>query len=273
MGGDVAAEPTAAPGSAEVLHHVVVGDARDVALLLIHPLGGDLHFWDECVVLLSPRFACVACDLRSAGRSPRAAGPVSIEDHVRDLEALRRVLGLDAVVPVGCAIGAMTAAAYAVAHSDATRALVLTNPTARTTAQARMMLARRAELVRAGGMGAILPDAVDRAFLAQPRDARYRRYYDRFAAQDADAYALSVLGVLDADISAALPAIRCPTLVLAGAHDVLLLPETARAVHALIPGAEFAIDEDAAHFLPYQRPEGFARLVAGFLDRCARPRG
>jgi 3-oxoadipate enol-lactonase len=273
MGGDVAAEPTADPRSAEVLHHVVVGDAHDVALLLIHPLGGDLHFWDECAALLSPRFACVACDLRSAGRSPRAAGPVAVEDHVRDLEALRRALGLDAVVPVGCAIGAMTAAGYAAAHPDVTRALILTNPTAHTTAQSRAMLARRAELVRAGGMGAILPDAVDRAFLAQPRDARYRRYYNRFAAQDAEAYALSVLGVLDADISAALSAIRCPTLVLAGAHDVLLPPETARAVHAMIPGAEFAIDEDAAHFLPYQRPEGFARLVAGFLNRCARPRG
>jgi 3-oxoadipate enol-lactonase len=272
MGGDVAAEPTADPRSAEVLHHVVVGDARDVGLLLIHPLGGDLRFWDECVALLAPRFTCVACDLRSAGRSPCAAGPVEIEDHVGDLEALRRALVLDAVVPVGCAIGAMIAAAYAAAHPDATRALILTNPTARTTDEARTMLAGRAGLVRAGGMGAILPDAVDRAFLAQPRDARYRRYYGRFAAQDAEAYALSALGVLDADISAVLPAIRCPTLVLAGAHDVLLPPETARAVHALIPGAEFAIDEDAAHFLPYQRPEGFARLLAGFLDR-ARPRG
>ncbi len=252
------------------LHHRILGaaGADAAALLLIHPLGGDLRFWDDCVAIWAPRRLCVACDLRSAGRSPRAAGPVTIAEHVRDLEALRLALGLRAVVPVGCAVGAMVAAAYAAAHPGATRALVLSNPAPRTAEQGRAMLARRAALVReGGGMAAILPDAVDRAFLEQPRDARYRRYFDAFAAQDPEAYALSVLGAAEADIAAALPTIRCPTLVVAGAHDALLPPEQARAVHAAIPGAEFALDEAAAHFLPYQRPEAFARLVDAFLDR------
>jgi 3-oxoadipate enol-lactonase len=252
----------------ERLHHIVRGGTPGgPALLLIHPLGADMRFWDECVEIWQPHLACVACDLRSAGRSPRAAAPVSVAEHVADLEALRMSLGLPAVVPIGCAIGAMIAAAYAAHHSAHVAALVLSNPGIRTSSQARTMLTARAEAVRRGGMAAILPDAVDRTFLNQPRGARYERYLSAFASQDPEAYALSVLAVLDMDIAADLPKIRCPTLLIAGRHDVLLPPDHARDAQRLLSSAQLVVDEDGAHFIPFQRPEHFASLVLDFVGR------
>lgn len=251
-----------------LLNHVFhAGDPRRPALLLIHPLGADMAFWDECLSTWSPGIACVACDLRSAGGSPRAAAPVSIAEHAADLEALRQALGLLAVVPVGCAIGAMVAASYAARHPQRVRALVLSNPALATSPQAAAMLAERAASVRRSGMAAILPGAVDKAFVAQPRDERFDRYLARFAAQDAEAYALSALGILQADASADLAAVRCPALVVAGGHDVLLPPAQARAVHALMPASEFVQVDAAAHFVPYQQPRRFAELVVDFLGR------
>jgi pimeloyl-ACP methyl ester carboxylesterase len=248
-----------------VLNHVVHRrDSAGPALLLIHPLGGDLTFWDECIAYW-PSLACIACDLRSAGDSPRPAAPLSPAEHARDLEALRRTLGIACVVPVGCAIGGMIAAAYAAGYPDAVRGVVLSNPALRTSEAARAMLADRAAAVRKGGMEAILPGAVDRAFLEQPRDERYRRYYARFAQQDPEAYALSALAVLDADASDDLKAVRCPALVVAGGHDVLLPPEQSRAVHALIADAQFHLLADAAHFAPLQQPRAFAELVLDFV--------
>ena len=250
------------------LNHVVHrGQRSDPALLLIHPLGGDLTFFDECVAYLQPSFTCVACDLRSAGKSPRAHAPVSIGEHARDLEALRQVLGLRSIVPVGCAIGSMVAVAYAVRYPDRVSALVLSNPALKTSEAACAMLRDRAQAVRAGGMNAILPGAVDRAFLQQPKDERYQRYYARFAAQDPEAYALSALAVLDADASGDLAALRCPTLVVAGAHDVLLPPEQSRAAHGLVADARFHLLHDAAHFAPLQQPRAFADLVLEFMRR------
>lgn len=250
-----------------LLNHVVHrGDGSGPALLLIHPLGGDLTFWDECIAYW-PSITCVACDLRSAGDSPRPAAPLSAAEHARDLEALRRALGIASVVPVGCAIGSMIAAAYAARHADAVHGVVLSNPALRTAEAARTMLRDRAAAVRSGGMAAILPGAIDRAFLEQPKDERYRRYYARFAQQDAEAYALSALAVLDADASDDLKALRCPALVVAGGHDVLLPPEQSRAVHALIRDARFQLLEDAAHFSPLQQPRAFAELVLDFLRR------
>jgi pimeloyl-ACP methyl ester carboxylesterase len=166
----------------------------------------------------------------------------------------------------------MVAAAYAARHPERVSALVLSNPAPRTSEQAAAMLRQRAERVRRGGMSAIVPGAVDRAFVEQPRDERFQRYLARFAAQDAEAYALSILGLLEADVTADLQAIRCPTLVVAGGNDVLLPPEQAQEVNAVLAHAELVLLEDAAHFAPYQTPEQFARLVLDFVSRPRPPR-
>jgi 3-oxoadipate enol-lactonase len=255
----------------QLLHHALHdADSRAPTLLLIHPLGADLTFWDECVACWKSRVSCVACDLRSAGQSPRASGPVSIAHHVADLVALCDALELDAVIPVGCAVGAMTAVAFAANHPQRTRGLILCNPALRTSPEAKAMLSARAAAVRRAGMLDILPGAVDKAFDAQPRDDRYARYLARFALQDAEGYALSVLGILDADASADLAAIRVPALVIAGGHDVLLPPAMSHMVHQLMPQAQFAQFDEAAHFVPYQAPQRFATLVADFVDGIDR---
>jgi 3-oxoadipate enol-lactonase len=251
------------------LNHTVHGRSRGrPSLLLVHPLGADRLFWDACIAAWGPDVPVIACDLRSAGASPRSDGPVTLDRHARDLEELRIELGIHRLVLVGCAIGAMTAARYAALHPQSTAALVMASPTPRTAPAARAMLAQRADLVRRDGMAAILPGAVDKAFEGQPRDHRYHAYYQRFAAQDAQAYAASVQGILDADVSADLAALRCPTLVVAAGHDLLLPPAVAREVHGLVAGASFAQLDAAAHFAPYQQAQAFAALASAFLTEA-----
>jgi pimeloyl-ACP methyl ester carboxylesterase len=111
-----------------------------------------------------------------------------------------------------------------------------------------------------------VPAAVERTFLEQPKDARYQRYLERFAAQDPEAYAWTLLGYADADVEKELPSVACPTLVIAGKHDILLPPERAKAVHRAIPNSRYMLFEDAAHFLPYQAPEKFAAAVREFVS-------
>lgn len=257
--------------TAASLHHVLSEGRGPIGLLLVHALGADLRMWEDFTRVWDRPEPVLACDLRNAGRSPTTGTPVTPAEHAQDLDALRRACGLEAVVVVGCAIGAMVAAVYAASYPAATAGLVLTNPAFRTTPSARTMLAERATLVRHDGMAALLPGAVERAFLAQPHDARYDLYMERFAAQDAEAYALSCLAVLDTDIAADLGRIRCPSLLVAGAHDTLLPPAIAREMHDLLPGSQLVLDEAAAHFIPYQNPRGFRDRVSDFLDRDVPP--
>jgi pimeloyl-ACP methyl ester carboxylesterase len=116
-------------------------------------------------------------------------------------------------------------------------------------------------------MQAVMPGAVDMAFEAQPRDARYRRYSEMFAANDPEGYSSIALGMMGTDNSALLAALKCPTLIVAGGHDLLLPPDLSRQVHALMPGSEFSLIEEAAHFPPAQTPEVFSELVMEFFDR------
>lgn len=240
------------------------------ALLLIHPMGAALDFWDACLPGWEAHYACLAADLRSAGASPRGDGPPGLDQHVADIEALRASLGIARVIPIACAVGTMVAAAYAARHPDRVAAMVLSNPTPATSEAARAMLNARAASVREGGMAAILPAAVDRPFEAQPRDARYDAYMAAFASQDAAAYADAVDGFATADARADLPKLRCPTLLVPAAHDLLLPPALAEEVLRLMPPgvAHIALDRDGAHFLPYQRPVEFAARAHAFIASC-----
>lgn len=250
-----------------LLHHRLTGRAPDAAptLLLLHPMGASLGFWDACLPHWEPRFSVLAVDLRCAGASPCGPAP-GLDCHVADIEALRAHLGLSRLLPVACAVACMVAAAYAARHPDRVAAMVLSNPTPRSAAGARAMLEARAASVRAQGMAAILPGAVERPFEAQPRDARYDAYLAGFAAQDAGHYAEAVLGFATADASSALARVGCPTLLVPAAHDLLLPPALADEVQALMqPGlADIALDTQGAHFLPYQRPDAFAVRMLEF---------
>lgn len=252
---------------ANALHYETHGTPSQVALLLVHPLGTDRRFWEECIALWQSRWYCVAPDLMAAGKSPRSDVPMTIPRHVADLEQLRQRLGIEAVVPVGCALGSLVAASYAARYPQSTRALVMANPGVRSPDAANAMLRERMQIARKSGVAALLPAAADRAFHQQPRDERYRRHVERFAAQDAETFARSVEGFLDADISGDLPRIGCPVLLVAGEHDVLMSADSSEHIKTVVPHAELAVLSGAAHFLPFQAPDRFAPMVSDFLAR------
>ena len=246
------------------LNHETTGDGRKVGLLLLHPLGSNLRFWDRCVEIWRDHLSCVAVDLRNVVRDGSESRPVTIEQHVADLQDLQNRLGFERLVPVGCAVSTMVAAGYAAIHPDRVAALVLSNATARSSPQAAAMLVERGKVVRGQGIAAVLPQAVERAFLNQPHDDRYQRYFDAFASQSAVDYAFACEASANFDAEKYLKAVGCPALVVAGLHDVLLPPVAAEEVARMLRGSRYCV-ADAAHFVPYQAASLFAGLVLDFL--------
>ncbi len=243
------------------------GPADAPVLLLVHPMGADLTFWDACRADWEKTYRCIAMDLPNAGKSPRASAPASMEEQATELEAFRRSLGLKRVIPVGCAVGSIIATVYAGLFHQHCDALIISNPGYRTRPEAKTMLAKRAAAVRAGGMAAILPGVIDSTFLGCQDDERREAFLRIFAAQDPDAYALQIEGMLDADTSPHLAAIDFPTLIVSGGLDRLLPHDHAEHIHATLPASELVRIEEGAHFIPYQRPREFAPLVRSFIDR------
>lgn len=267
----MATEVIAMPETLQPLHHSVGGVPGAVTLLLVHPMGADLSFWEACRAIWEERFRCMAVDLRGAGNSPSTPGPASIVDHANDLGEFVGGLQEGPVVAIGCAVGAMVATAFAGLHPDLCRGLVLSNPGFRTLASARAMLTKRADAVRRDGVKAVLPGALDNAFAGCPQDARRDAFAAHFEAQDPERYALQIEGMLDADTSPYLAGIACPTLVVAGGRDGLLPPSHAEEIHARLPRSRLELIPDGAHFIPYQQPDAFARMVIDFIASLPAP--
>src|SRR5277367_2168036 len=101
-----------------ILNHEATGDGRKVGLLLLHPLGSSLRFWDCCVEIWRDHLSCVAVDLRNVITVGSELRPVTIEQHVADLQYLQDQLGFERVVPIGCAVSTMIAAGYAAIYPD-----------------------------------------------------------------------------------------------------------------------------------------------------------
>lgn len=231
-------------------------------------MGADLTFWDGCRSAWGARFNSIAVNLRGASPSAPLAEPMSFDRHVDDIDAVRADLGLEQVIPVGCAVGAMIAATYAARHPDRCRALVLSNPGLKTLAGAREALAARARTVRREGIGAVLSATMNAAFHPAPEGQLADAFARRFLAQDPESYACAIEGMLHADISPDLPDINCPVLIVGGGEDVLLpVADHAQPLHAALDGSELVIVEDGAHFLPLQQADKFAGIVSDFLDR------
>lgn len=254
------------------IRHAVSGPRTGPALLLLHAMGANRHMWDECAAYWSRQFTVIACDLRGAGESPPADRPWTPDDHVADVEAVRATLGIDRVIPIGCAIGAVVAAWYAHRHPMQSSALVLSEPTLGIGESARSIIEARAAAVRQQGMKALVPAAIDAAFHGLPADERYAHYTSMFLQHDPVGYANIALGMAGVDLREALRALRLPTLVIVGKNDLIFTPEMAREVHGMLqqsgPG-DFHELEHAAHFPPFQSPAAFSELVTDFLKRRA----
>jgi 3-oxoadipate enol-lactonase len=244
-----------------ILAHRIEGASGGLSIVLVHPLGADQSFWDESRRHLGERTVTVSCDLRGSGQSPDLAEPLRLDRTAGDIEALRGHLGLERMVVIGCAVGAMAAARYAARHAERVLALVMANPGFRITEAGQAHLVERVPLVRAGGMQAILPQAVAGAFTGCEDTERRWRYQERFAAQTPENYALAALGAAESDISGDLPLLRCPVLLVSGRNDLRFGPSHVAKIAPLLPHATYVELEDGAHFIPYQQPAEFGAIV------------
>ena len=63
--------------------------------------------------------------------------------------------------------------------------------------------------------------------------------------------------------------VAVPTLVLWGASDRIVTPEYGRRYAALIPGARFALIDEAGHHPELEQPQAFAAALAAFIGQPA----
>ena len=237
-------------------------------VVLSHALGLDHRMWDDLAADLGQRHPVLRYDHRGHGGSALPPGPYSMDDLVDDAARLIDEWGRGPVVFIGLSMGGMVGQGLGIRYPERVRALVLANTTAQYPEAARPVWAQRIAAVAAGGMAAVADGVVERYLHADFRAAE-----PAFAASlraqllrcDPRGYEACCHAVAAVDWLSRLGQVRCPTLVIAGARDIGATPAMGEAIAAAIPGAQYALLDDASHLSVREQPVLFAARVQAFI--------
>jgi len=256
---------------------------RPAALVIHGGPGSDHSGFKPALSPLSDHMQLVYFDHRGQGRSARGDPALyTLDENVEDMEALRRHLGLGAVVSIGTSYGGMVAMAHAARYPDAVSHLVLV-----VTASHGGFIPRAQAILAERGTPAqqqVCRDLWDGGFRSA---ADVQHYYDimgpLYARRHDAATAAAVRGRAEPspeplnrafgpkgflrtfDLRPELARITAPTLILAGRHDWICPPEFSEEIHALIPGSQLRIFEHSSHSIRVDEPAALLDAITRFV--------
>lgn len=256
------------------VHYCEWGDAAAPALVLLH--GGCAHarWWDAFAAAVADAYHVVALDLRGHGDSEHADPPAyRIEDYADDVAACIDALGLERIVLIGHSLGGLVAAMYAGRAPQRLVALVVVDSQAKISAAGVRYLARLQHFPQpiyrdrdtAIRRFRLLPTQTNAAqttlahvaahAVRQLLDGRWTLKFDRASLSHPEPQ----------DGLPALQQLRCPILLVRGAHSTLLPHDKFAALLAALPHAEGVEIADAHHHVMLDNPEAFEHAVRVFL--------
>lgn len=230
----------------------------------------------------------VLLDTRATGHSEVPADPSTLRfDRLADdVEALREHLGEQQLDVLGHSAGCLVAQAWAAAHPDRVRSLVLVTPSDRLQGGSREDVAAirasrsdepwYSEAAEAQDALSYANPAQQQALVRATRPFFYGRWDERTQAHAATADTQSSkraelgfgAGVEQVDVAAmlaALGSLDVPVLVVGGERDALTGVASVSTVAATFPRATTTVLPRAGHFPWVDEPEAFRAAVAAFL--------
>ncbi len=210
-------------------------------LVLLHGNGEDGSYFAHQMDFFSRRYRVLAVDTRGHGRSPRGRAPFTLDQFAADLKEFLDGRGIRRAILLGFSDGANIALLFTLRWPEYVEKLILNGGNLSPAG-----VKRTVQLPICLGYGI----------------ARLCAVFDPKARPKRDLLGLMVTQPrID---PAALGAIRCPTLVIAGERDMIRGKHT-RLIHASIPGAALAI-LPGDHFIANRSSEAFNRAVEQFLS-------
>lgn len=222
----------------------------------------DSPVWRHWLRGLARNHLLIRYDERGNGLSEWEVEDISFEAFVRDLETVVDAIGLERFPLLGISQGCAVSVAYAVRHPERVTHLVLYGGYARGWRQR----GSRAELERGQALLTVMREgwgqdnpAFRQMFTAlfipeaTPEQSQWHNELQRISASPENAVRIrSAFG--DIDVSALLPQVRVPTLVLHCRNDAIAPFEQGRALATGIPGARFVALEGRNHLLLEHEP-------------------
>jgi pimeloyl-ACP methyl ester carboxylesterase len=250
------------------LYYEVHGREGAPAVVFAHGAGGNRMSWWQQVPVFAREHRVLTFDHRTFGRSACAPEHFTTGEFVADLLAVMDAEGIERAALVCQSMGGWTGLPTALAHPQRVRALVLCD-TPGGLFDAAVSEAMRSIGGRAGREGIQAHAALAPDFPQRRPDLTqlYAQISDLNTGVDAGVMAAALFAAEARIDPSALDGFRVPTLVVAGAHDLLFPIELMRHVAGLIPGAQLREFPDCGHSTYFEEPETFNACVGEFVDK------
>jgi 3-oxoadipate enol-lactonase len=246
--------PTARVNGIE-LYYEVYGNGPTV--VFAHGAGGNHLSWWQQVPAFARQYRCITFDHRGFGQSPDAPDGPGSQAFVEDLTHLLDHLKIDRVSLVAQSMGGRTCLGFTLAYPGRVQALVMADTTG------GFGDARMAQL-RAEGEAALAgPNPPPRTYAQHfPQEQPAQAFlYEQIRALNPPRREASVSGPTAEQVRA----LRIPTLLIVGEHDVIAPPSIMKMFQSYIPHARLAEVAGAGHSVYFEKPQEFNRLVLEFL--------
>jgi 3-oxoadipate enol-lactonase len=256
-----------------------------VPIVLLHGFPLDRTVWDEQRAGLAPA-RVVRIDLRGCGESQPSEGPALMEALAGDVAGVLDVLGVERAAIAGHSIGGYVALAFFRMYAERVAGLALVashiaadasranggSEEQRTLAAGRDTLAARLEAD--GTMEAAIESYLPRYFaphVYRDRPDLVERARAVMARMSPGGSAQLIRGMKERVAGDDLLGdIHVPALVIAGAEDYYLKPETLREIAAHIAGATFVELPAVGHLPMYEAPEQTTAALANWHASSSR---
>ena len=252
--------------------HYRLEGAGDETIVLVNGLADDLETWAfQMDDFLAAGYRVLRFDNRGVGGSAKPAGPYSSRMLADDAKQLVDHLGITDFHLMGVSMGGMIAQEYALAYGSDLRSVTFGCTYAAPGPFCSRMFAMWADLAPVAGVPFVMRDVTLWAFTVpffEQREAELAEFETamRYLDQPVHAYLAQLAVIQDHDTTARLGEITTPTLVLAGAEDILIPVALSRRLHEGVAGSEFATTP-GGHACLWEHPGPFNEAFLAFVKR------
>ena len=260
------------PGD-RILPYLEHGRRGGVPVLLLHGVTDSCRAFEPALPHLPDSLHALALSQRGHGEASLAQG-YRLEDFAADLASFMHVLDLDEAVIVGHSMGAAVAQRFAADYPERVLGLVL--------AGGSPAFGRNPDLVAFGETVVVaLTDPVDPTVARRFQESTLARpipepMLDLFVRESlkvpARVWKEAWAGLMAADMTADLPYIAAPTLLIWGDQDGIATRADQDTLVGSIPGSRLITIKGAGHAFHWEEPARFAELVAAFAHAAASGR-
>jgi pimeloyl-ACP methyl ester carboxylesterase len=245
------------------------GDGK-TPVLLVSPFPESLYAYDDVWPDLSQVAPLVALDLPGFGQSESRPELMTSQAMGTFLTKALGVLGLQRVHAIGPDVGTSALLFAASEKPDLFESLIVGSggtDVARTGSLQDIIFAPSADHLITVDGGDYAVAVLDKRAATKPAPYvldDYRASYAGRRAAEALAYIRAYATYLPL-LQEALPGIRTPVLSIWGAHDPIVLPESAEVLDQALPHTRSVI-LDSGHFVWHDHPEEYAQIVLDWIN-------